>query len=176
MKRLHDFLSSMPPRAALGALAATLIVAACAGTRPSTRAPGDTVPRYETAPPASAPQSPPVPLPATAPIAADPGTGSAPSLASAAPSAQSPFAFAPHIPSGTLYVCAARADGAQTPIEYEPKVRDLCARHPEMGVCQYGRDACRASGGRVYDASGAEITRAIEAEYDRKVMRVRLRS
>jgi hypothetical protein len=63
-----------------------------------------------------------------------------------------------------------------TAIEYEPKVKELCAKHPEMGVCQYERENCRASGGRVYDAKGAEITKQIEAEYDRKVMRVRFRA
>ena len=63
-----------------------------------------------------------------------------------------------------------------TAIEYIPKVRELCAKHPEMGVCQYEREACRASGGRVYDARGTEITKQIEAEYDKKVMRVRFRA
>jgi len=50
------------------------------------------------------------------------------------------------------------------------------AKHPEMGVCQYEREACRASGGRVFDARGTEITKQIEAEYDKKVMRVRFRA
>jgi len=77
-----------------------------------------------------------------------------------------------------LYVCAAMVDGAprHTAIEFIPKVKTLCARHPEMSVCQYEREACRASGGRVFDAKGAEITRQIEAEYDKKVMRVRFRA
>ena len=61
-------------------------------------------------------------------------------------------------------------------IEYEPRVKSLCAKHPEMGVCQYEREACRTSGGRVYDAKGTEITKQIEAEYDKKVMRVRFRA
>src|SRR5205085_6464803 len=100
-------------------------------------APGSATPPSETAP-AGAPQTTPTPLPATAPIAtgAEPAV---PPLASAAPSATltpaSPFRFAAHIAPGTLYVCAAASDGPQTPIEYEPKVRDLCAKHPEMGVC-----------------------------------------
>jgi hypothetical protein len=45
-----------------------------------------------------------------------------------------------------------------------------------MGPCQYERNVCRAAGGRVYAANGREITLATEAEYDRKVMRVRFRS
>jgi len=51
----------------------------------------------------------------------------------------------------------------------------LCARHPEMGPCQYERNVCRNSGGRVYAAGGVEVTLQMEAEYDRKVMRVRIR-
>ena len=52
----------------------------------------------------------------------------------------------------------------------------MCRRHPEMGPCQYERELCRKSGGRVYAADGTEITLATEAEYDRKVMRVRFRA
>ena len=52
----------------------------------------------------------------------------------------------------------------------------MCRRHPEMGPCQYERDLCRKSGGRVYASDGAEITLATEAEYDRKVMRVRFKA
>jgi hypothetical protein len=75
-------------------------------------------------------------------------------------------------------VCAGTVDGQprNTAIEFVPKVKELCARHPEMGVCQYEREACRASGGRVFDAKGREITKQIEAEYDKKVMRVRFRA
>ena len=36
------------------------------------------------------------------------------------------------------------------------------------------RNACRRSGGRVYAADGSEVTQADEAEYDKKVMRVRV--
>ena len=35
---------------------------------------------------------------------------------------------------------------------------------------------CRRSGGRVYAANGVEITKDTEAEYDRKVMRVRFKA
>jgi len=53
-------------------------------------------------------------------------------------------------------------------------VAALCRRHPEMGPCQYARNACRSDGGRVYAADGSEITQADESEYDKKVMRVRV--
>jgi hypothetical protein len=92
-----------------------------------------------------------------------------------APSAPLPTIAAP---AGALYVCVADARGqqTQTAIEFAPKVADLCKRHPEMGPCQYERDLCRSSGGRVFAASGQEITRQIEDDYDRKVMRVRFRA
>jgi hypothetical protein len=133
-----------------------------------------------------APPTPPQELPPIAPVAGggtqQPSGATGPSLASAAPSSASPapgtLALPPAVPAGTLYVCAAMVEGQPryTAIEYVPKVKDLCAKHPEMGVCQYEREQCRASGGRVYDAKGIEITKQIEAEYDRKVMRVRFRA
>jgi hypothetical protein len=43
-----------------------------------------------------------------------------------------------------------------------------------MGPCQNARNACRRSGSRVYAADGSEVTQADEAEYDKKVMRVRV--
>ena len=74
------------------------------------------------------------------------------------------------VPPNALYVCVVEVGGVrkQTAIE--------CAAHPEMSPCQYERNACRRSGGRVYAANGAEITVATEAEYDKKVMRVRLKA
>ena len=77
-----------------------------------------------------------------------------------------------------LYVCVADAAGLrkETVIELAPNVLSLCQRHPEMGPCQYERDLCRKSGGRVFTADGHEITRAVEDAYDRKVMRVRFRA
>jgi len=48
----------------------------------------------------------------------------------------------------------------------------MCSKHPEMGPCQYERNACRRQGGRVFAANGSEITMATEAEYDKKVRRV----
>jgi hypothetical protein len=82
------------------------------------------------------------------------------------------------VPAGFLYVCVADASGAQRQvgIQFTGKVQQLCERHPEMGPCQYERNVCRQSGGRVFDTAGREITLATEAEYDRKVMRVRFRA
>ncbi|MEO8977150.1 MAG: hypothetical protein ABI552_15520 [Casimicrobiaceae bacterium] len=82
------------------------------------------------------------------------------------------------VPDGTQYVCVVDSSGVrkQTTIDFAPKVAALCARHPEMGPCQYERNICRRSGGRVYAANGDEITLATEAEYDKKVLRVRFRS
>lgn len=82
------------------------------------------------------------------------------------------------VPPETLYVCVSETAGqrTQTSIAFDKKVGELCRRHPEMGPCQYERDTCRRSGGRVYAANGAEITRQIEDEYDKKVLRVRFRA
>jgi hypothetical protein len=82
------------------------------------------------------------------------------------------------LPANAQYVCVTEAAGQrqQTVIEFSPKVAGLCLNHPEMGPCQYERNACRRSGGRVFAAGGKEITMATEAEYDKKVMRIRLKS
>jgi hypothetical protein len=82
------------------------------------------------------------------------------------------------VPPGALYVCVSGlgAQLRQTSIEFVAGVGDLCRKHPEMGPCQYERDACRRSGGRVFAADGSEITRSVEDEYDKRVMRVRMRS
>ena len=81
------------------------------------------------------------------------------------------------VPPNALYVCVVDAGGVrkQTAIELAPKLGELCAKHPEMGPCQYERNACRRRGGRVYAAGGKEITMATEAEYDKKVLRVRFK-
>lgn len=70
----------------------------------------------------------------------------------------------------------AQGEEAWTAIELTPKLEELCRRHPEMGPCQYQREACRRAGGRVFDERGVEITRKIEAQYDRKVLRFKFRS
>jgi hypothetical protein len=82
------------------------------------------------------------------------------------------------VPPGALYVCVADKEGTRqtTAIEFAPKVGALCAKAPEMGPCQYERNVCRQAGGRVYAANGVEITMQTEAEYDKKVMRVRFKS
>ena len=81
------------------------------------------------------------------------------------------------VPPNALYVCVVDAGGIrkQTAIEFAPNVGEICAKHPEMGPCQYERNACRRGGGRVYAAGGTEITMATEAEYDKKVLRLRLK-
>ena len=81
------------------------------------------------------------------------------------------------VPPGSIYVCVTESGGVRrvVPIEFSPNVGALCAKHPEMGPCQYERNVCRNSGGRVYAAGGVEVTLQMEAEYDRKVMRVRIK-
>jgi len=183
---------SSPPRNPVRArraffIAGLLVLAGCSANRPLTTTPQSDkrtspVIRESIPQPAAAPQ----PMPAIGPVAAaqPPGPESAapPTLAYAAPSSQPgippALALPPAVPAGTLYVCAAVVDGVpkNTAIEFIPKVKALCAKHPEMGVCQYEREACRQSGGRVFDAKGAEITKQTEGEYDKKVMRVRFRA
>jgi hypothetical protein len=82
------------------------------------------------------------------------------------------------LPLHAQYVCVVDANGQrqQTAIEFAPQVAKLCATNPEMGPCQYERNACRRSGGRVFASEGKEITMATEDEYDKKVMRIRLKS
>jgi hypothetical protein len=103
-------------------------------------------------------------IPATAPAPASPAASTA--------------APAIVVPAGAIYVCVSETGGVPrtTAIEFSPKVGALCAKDPEMGPCQYERNVCRKSGGRVYAANGVEITMATEAEYDKKVTRIRLKS
>jgi hypothetical protein len=114
-------------------------------------------------------------------VTAPAGSGASPTrpseLTSAAP-LQPPVATSPVASDRPLYTCITevRGERKQTAIEMEPKVASLCARHPEMGPCQYERDLCRKAGGRVFAQNGQEITRRTEDEYDRKVMRVRFRA
>jgi hypothetical protein len=104
--------------------------------------------------------------------------GTAPSGAASPSASALPALSGIAVPPGFLYVCVADASGGQRQvgIQFTGKVQQLCERHPEMGPCQYERNACRQSGGRVFDTAGREITLATEAEYDRKVMRVRFRA
>ena len=137
----------------------------------------------------SAPERPPVPMTpagerAGAAVVRAPLPGTQPSppvVASIPPSRDSaPPASRPDVthPGDAIYVCVVDKPGGreQTVIEFVPKVHGLCKRHPEMGPCQYERNQCRAAGGRVYARGGQEITLAHEAEYDKKVMRVRFRA
>jgi hypothetical protein len=120
--------------------------------------------------------------PVAEPVAAPPG---APALAAPAPVASpaltsKPAAPPSAVPANTQYVCVSDSDTGgerrQTAIEFAPKVARLCLKHPEMGPCQYERNLCRRSGGRVYTAGGEEITLEKEAQYDGKVMRVRFKA
>jgi len=142
---------------------AVLILAAAACTQP--REPVPVTPPAESAGAAVVRR----PLPEPAPTA--------PSAASVAPKGaarESPVV----VPAGVIYVCVSEQGGVrkQTAIEFAPRVEAMCAKHPEMGPCQYERDVCRRSGGRVYAAGGVEITAQTEAEYDKKVMRVRFKA
>ena len=105
-----------------------------------------------------------------------PVPGSAPATPSVA--AVAPREPAVLVPPGAIYVCVSESGGVrtQTAIEFSQKVGAMCAKHPEMGPCQYERDVCRRSGGRVYASGGVEITAQTEAEYDKKVMRVRFKA
>jgi hypothetical protein len=111
------------------------------------------------------------------PEAPAPATSSAP-VDAIAPSAPPAIVAPVVVPDNAIYVCVSETGGLrqQTAIEFTPKVAAMCAKHPEMGPCQYERDICRRSGGRVYAAGGIEITAATEAEYDRKVLRVRFKA
>ena len=116
--------------------------------------------------------APPPPAPA-AKATAPPPAVVAPSTA---PVAKAPPLTLPSVdfPAGPLYYC--EAAGTRQPVVYEPRVDNICRRHPEMGPCQYERDQCRAKGGRVFTARGEEVTLAVEAEYDKVVRRVRFQA
>ncbi len=147
------------------AVVGALLVAACGGPPPP--APPLTAPATE------APKAAGSPLPPAA------GTGSSAGSAPAPQPAAGPApAAALAIPAGALYACAVQAGGElrMRAIELAPQVSALCERNPEMGPCRYAREACRTGGGRVFAADGKEISRATEAEYDRRVIRVRLQS
>jgi hypothetical protein len=120
--------------------------------------------------PAASPLAPAAPTAALLPTpAADPGP------ATPAPVTQSAQALPD---AGPLYVCVSETAGEQrrTVIALPAPVEALCRKAPEMGPCQYEREACRRKGGKVVTADGTEITRQTEAEYDRKVMRIRMKS
>ena len=129
----------------------------------------------------------PAPLPLTSPHDAAgaavvrtpvPERASPPAGATAFPPPGSPPLPRIDVPPRAQYVCVTEIDAERrlTAIEFTPQVARLCERHPEMGPCQYERNLCRRSGGRVYATGGVEITMDTEADYDRKVMRVRFKA
>ncbi|MBK6337895.1 MAG: hypothetical protein IPF60_20015 [Betaproteobacteria bacterium] len=109
------------------------------------------------------------PSPAAGPV---PGSVAAPPPAAPGPAV--PVALpAMDLPPGPIYRCAVA--GSVDVMALPANIESLCRRHPEMGPCQYERDACRQRGGRVLTSRGDEVTLAVEAEYDRRVQRVRFR-
>lgn len=140
-------------RRAQAAIALLLLLAAC---QPSTAPPRTTVAPPQAPAPAMAK---PAPQPAPAPALAKAPPVTLPSMA---------------LPPGPIYAC--EIAGRRTVIEFPESVESLCRRHPEMGPCQYERNACRSSGGRVFTALGEEVTLAVEAAYDEKVRRVRFQA
>jgi hypothetical protein len=99
-----------------------------------------------------------------------------PALVAQAPS--SPAAAPAASTTGALYFCLTGSanDPHRTPIAFAPSVEALCRKAPEMGPCQYERDACRRQGGKVLTAAGEEITPQTEADYDRRVLRIKMKS
>ena len=109
-------------------------------------------------PTAPAPDSAPVPAPSPAPVPVPP-----------------PVALPDmNLPPGPIYVC--ETGGAREPIALTANIESLCRRHPEMGPCQFERNACRSRGGRVYTSIGEEVTVAAEGRYDERVRRVRFQA
>jgi hypothetical protein len=174
--RIRERLERGLALAALG-----LLLAAC-NTVPTPEASAPPTARESTpaaASPAAATSAPTTSQPTTtAPTTAAPASPAPSAAAPATPAGRPPGAASSPEASTALYLCRTTNDGQarSTAIEMEAKVEALCRRHPEMGPCQYAREQCRRAGGRVFDASGKEITRGTEAEYDRKVLRVKLRS
>jgi hypothetical protein len=111
-------------------------------------------------PPPSAPVPPPPP---PAPVVASPGPSALPPAPVALPRMD--------LPPGPIYRCAVA--GTTAVLQLPESIEGLCRRHPEMGPCQYERDACRQRGGRVLTSLGDEVTARVEAEYDKRVQRVR---
>lgn len=155
-------------RAYLKLFGIALIVAGCAAP-PAPREPIPITPQadVDTAPVVRRPMEEPPAPGVAAPTTPLPSTALSPPALAPAP-----------FPSHILYMCLTEVAGQrqQTAIEFVPKVGELCRRYPEMGPCQYEREVCRRAGGRVFAADGSEITAATEAEYDKRVLRVRFRA
>jgi hypothetical protein len=132
--------------------------------------------------PVIAPAAPaPAPTPAPAAVAAVPPVQ--PGLPGALPARpitrdpKSVATVAALTPDGaTRYSCerGPASSATRSNIELPEGTSRICSRFPAMGPCQYERDACRASGGRVIRFDGVEITKEVELEYDRQVQRFRL--
>lgn len=130
--------------------------------------------------------APPAKATMTAPPAIPPADGKSTSVggatgsvapARAQPSAAQIATLSSVTPAGaTRYECVRGNVGteARQPIAFPENSGRICARFPAMGPCQYERDACRASGGRVIRFDGIEITTEVELEYDKQVTRFRL--
>jgi len=144
-------------------------------------------PATVTIPPATAPtpvtatQATPAPIPPVDGVKPEPPTEWAPEPPPPAwgigPSAaEIALAAAPTPADGRRYVCVRQTGGGEvrTPIQLPPGTERICSRHPAMGPCQYERDVCRRSGGRVIRFDGVDITPEIEREYDKQVTRIRL--
>ena len=151
-------------------LGAAVALCACTESTPERQPPpvAPTLPGAPTPPVVHRPVSPATPEP-PAPSSPVPAPG-----ATTASGAETPVV----VPAGAVYACVVDSAGERqvTAIEFVPKVAALCAKNPEMGPCQYEREVCRHSGGRVFAADGKEITKQTEAEYDRRVLRVKINS
>ncbi len=114
-------------------------------------------------------------------VARDENTSSPPAIPATVPAASPtapPKIVITGVAADAIYICVKELQGRmqQTAIELAPQVATLCRKAPEMGPCQYERETCRRNGGRVFTVDGTEITLQTEAEYDRRVMRVRMKS
>ena len=149
-------------------VALVLVLAGCGGPPPS--GPPAVVPEP------GAPAPPVVRSPVETPAAPESPAPVSPALAPQP--APAPVAEPVPLPAGAVYACVVDSAGERqvTAIELAPRVAALCAQNPEMGPCQYEREICRHGGGRVFAADGKEITKATEAEYDRRVLRARIRA
>jgi hypothetical protein len=176
LKHLTNFAPKRSPRGLSLWLAcsAAILVLGCAQTPPSPTAAPDS---------AITPKAPSVAAPATpAAPKSEPQVASAPApapievpSASARSSADASAIATTSVltPSGKgRYECV--RGSSRSPIVLPDGSERICSRFPAMGPCQYVRDACRDSGGRVIRFDGTEITKDVENEYDRQVQRFRL--
>lgn len=117
-------------------------------------------------------------IPPKAPAATSVGSASGSVAPSRGQMSAAQIATNPSVtPSGTTrYECVKGNTGSEKreAIVFPENSGRICARFPAMGPCQYERDACRATGGRVIRFDGAEITKDVEKEYDKQVQRFRL--